>query len=343
MSIFVRNFQPMILLTGASGLVGSRVLYDLTRKGFSVKAIKRSSTNLKLIEQVFKSEPELLNKVEWIEAEITDVYAVKEALSGMDTVIHAAGFISFLPSDFNQMMKINAEGTANLVNMALEEKVRKFIHVSSVAALGRSEQNRMIDENFFWKTSSKNSGYAISKYSAEREVWRAIEEGLDAVIVNPSIVIGPGDWEKGSARLISQVYRGLKFYSEGVTGFVDVRDVSRAILLLMEKDIRNERFILNSENISYKELFFSIAEYLGKKPPSIRVTSLLAELAWRGEKIMSWLPGYSPVITKETARNSLCKWYYSGDKIKDRLNMEYIPIQQSLKDTCGIFLEEVKK
>ena len=226
-----------------------------------------------------------------------------------------------------------------MINISLEKGVRKFCHLSSVAALGRVEQGILIDEDTVWKTSKMNSNYAISKYSAEREVWRGAEEGLQVVIVNPSVILGPGDLNSGSSKLFRQVWSGLRFYTDGITGFVDVRDVSTACISLMEQSVFGKRFILNSENKSYKDLLSYIAKGFNKKVPVILARPWMSELVWRLESLRSFVTGTSPLITRETSRNSRKKWDYSNAKIKQVLGLEFIPVEESAQETCKIYLE----
>ncbi len=333
----------MILVTGGTGLVGAQILFDLVRKGEKVRALKRSTSQMDVISRIFKHDQELLEKIEWIEGDVTDLYSVLEALEGVKEVYHAAAIISFRPSDFNEMMKINAEGTANMVNLSLEKGVDKFCHISSVAALGRVTQDISIDEKTVWKTSKSNSNYAISKYAAEREVWRGFEEGLKVVIVNPSIILGPGNLNSGSSKLFRQVWKGLNFYTEGVTGVVDVRDVSSCCISLMEKEIFGERYVLNAENVSYKDILSTIAIGFNKKPPSVLAKAWMSELVWRLEALRSLITNSNPLITKETSRNSRKKWSYSNEKIRKALGIEFIPMTQSVEDTCSVYREELFK
>ncbi len=295
---------------------------------------------MKVVNRLFTSSPEYFSNIEWFDGDVNDLFSIEEALEGVHTVYHAAAFISFHNSDRKKMLKVNVEGTANLVNLALNKKVKRFCFVSSVAAMGRVSGQQYVNEESWWKTSKENSNYAISKYGAEREVWRGIEEGLSAFIVSPTIVIGPGNWSNGSTQMFSQIWKGLPFYSNGITGFVDVRDVSKAALLLMEKGIENERYILNSENLTYRIVFDMIAENLGRAKSRFKVSPLLGEIGWRVMKIAGVFMPNKPMITKETARNAQMIWYYSNDKVKKELGMEFISIEQSVKDACKFFLSE---
>lgn len=237
------------------------------------------------------------------------------------------------------MMLTNEEGTANLVNICVDKKIEKFCFVSSIATLGNSKNGETIDELSYWQGGRNHSAYSISKFRAEMEVWRATKEGLNAVIINPSVILGPGDWSQGSPKIIHTVYKGLKFYTPGGTGFVDVRDVAKAMINLVASNITNERFLLNGANLSYKSLFTNIAKALNVKAPYIKSNKTLVGLAWRYEKIKNILFGKEPLITKDSARTSQKVTYYSGKLITDKINFTYTPIDQTIKDTANYFLE----
>ena len=330
----------MILVTGGTGLVGSHIILDLVSSGKKVRALRRKMSIMSVFNDLFSSVPEFINNVEWVEGDVNDLFSLDVAMKDVDVIYHSAAFISFYQSDRNKMMKINVDGTANMVNMALKNDVKRFCHVSSVAALGRISGEKYITEESWWKTSSKNSNYAISKYGGEREVWRGIEEGLSAFIISPTIILGPGDWKNGSTQLFSQVWKGLSFYSLGNTGFVDVRDVSKVAIQLMDKGVRDARYIVNSENVTYKYVIDHIAENFKRKKPGFNVNSLMAEIGWRLETFKSWILRSKPLITKETARNGLMEWYYSNEKIKKELNFNFISVAQSVKDTCAAFMKK---
>ncbi len=335
----------MILVTGGSGLVGSHLLFDLINSGKKVRVLKREKTSIDLVKKIFAyytpNSASLLDSIEWVTGDITDIYSLYDVLDGVDYVYHTAGFVSFNSSDKQEIMKVNATGTANVVNACLHKNVKKLCHVSSIATLGRENNNGIMNEETHWISSNKNSVYAVSKYNAEREVWRGTAEGLPAVIINPSIIIGPGNWDKGSSQLFKQVWDGLKFYTHGVNGYVDVRDVSKCMIQLMNHPIENSNFIVSSENIDYFTLFSMIAKNLNKKAPSIKVTSFLSEIAWRTEKAKFLLTGKAPLITKETARTAFQKYYFSNEKIKKILDFEFIPISESIHQTSRFFLREL--
>jgi dihydroflavonol-4-reductase len=327
----------MYLVTGATGLVGSHLIRHLVHSGKKVRALRRPGSDLSVF-ATYLHEPGLRGQVEWIDGDVLDVYSLADAMEGVEKVYHTAAVVSFRRSQAGQMMKVNAEGTANVVNAALEQGIRKLCHVSSVAALGRTERNEVITENSKWITSRHNSVYAITKYNAEREVWRGIAEGLEAVIVNPSIILGPADWNRSSTKLFGTIHRGLRYYTEGVNAFVDVRDVVAVMDRLMESSIGGERFIVMSENLCYRDVFNEIALQLGKKPPSVRVSPFIAEVAWRAEWLRSLFNRRDPVVTRETARTSQQIHCYSNEKIRQALDYTFIPVKQSIHDTCRAFL-----
>jgi len=337
----------MILVTGGTGLVGSHLLFDLVSSGKKVRALKRKSSNFDNINKVFRyysdDVEKLFEKIEWVDGDVLDIFSLEDAMKDISEIYHCAAIVSFDPGDEDFLMKINVEGCANIVNIALEKKIKKLCYVSSVAALGRAENNGFIDEKTHWMSSNKKSHYSISKYGGEREIWRGIEEGLDAVIVNPSIILGPGNWNSGSSRFFTTIWKGLKFYTKGVNGFVDVRDVVKAMVQLMESKIKNERFILNSENISYQKLLNLISKYLNKKSPRIHAGKFLSAITWREEKIRSFFTGSKPFITKETAHTANCNYYYSTKKIEKMLNFKFTPIEKTIKDNAALFLKDILK
>ena len=331
----------MIFLTGGTGLVGAHILLRLTENGQKVKALKRKRSSLTVIKNIFShyKKTDLLQSIEWIEGDLLDLFSLQEGINGCNTVIHCAAIVSFNPKDFKKMMKINVEGTANIVNICLENNIDKLAYISSIATLN-DEKNQVRTEDSFWKESKSNSQYAKSKYLSEQEVWRGIEEGLNSIIVNPSVILGPGDWQKGSSQMFEKVWKGLKFYSSGSTGYIDVVDVAKCLIKLLEKEIINERFILNAENKKYRDIFDSIAENLNKPKPHIKVSPLIKEIAWRIEWLMSLITNKSPLITKETANTAMKNKSFSNEKIIKALDYKFIPIEESIKHYSQWFLEE---
>jgi len=251
--------------------------------------------------------------------------------------------VSFDPKDKNNLYKTNVEGTQNLINASLASNVRKFCFVSSIASLGRVLDNQVITEETQWKESKQNSKYARSKFLAENEVWRGCAEGLEVVIVNPGIIIGPGFWHKGSGSMIKLSWKGLKFFTNGINGFVDVRDVSRAMIELTNSSISGQSYILVAENFGYKAFYEVAADGLQKKRPAIYANPLIGEIVWRLAWLVGVLTGSKTIITKETIRTANQKYNYANEKIKQAIGFEFIPISQSIQDTCKLFLKDISK
>lgn len=323
----------MILITGINGLVGSFVARYFLEEGEKVAGFKRPESDLSLLKG-------LEDQITWFEGDILDVLSLEEAISKSDYVVHTAAMVSFAPKDRNKMLRINVEGTANVVNMCLLYKVKKLCFVSSVAAIGRkfsngaSDTSNLIDEKAQWEESPLNSNYAKSKYQAELEVWRGVAEGLDAVVVNPSIILGEADWHKSSTQLFKYVYDENKYYTGGTINYVDVQDVAEIIYKLLHSDIVNERFILNGGTLSYKQFFEKVASGFGRKAPSKEISGFLSQIAWRVEALRSLFTGKAPLITKETAQSANLNFIYPSQKIRKELNFEFTLLDETIQRIC---------
>lgn len=324
----------MVLVTGGSGLVGSELITALLSCGKQVRAIY-NKTKLP-----HAHHPAL----EQVKCNVLDVIALEEAMAGVEEVYNCAGFVSFSSRDKETLYKINIEGTANVVNAALDAGVKKMVHISSVAALGRIREDKPVDETMQWTEETSNSIYGHSKYMGEMEVWRGIAEGLNAVIVNPSIIFGPGDWSSGSSQIFKNVYDEFGWYTLGSSGFVDVRDVVKAMRMLMESDISGEKFIISGENATYKEVFDMMADAFGKRRPSKKVTPLIAAIVWRLEALKSRITGSNPLITKETATTSLAKVTFDNRKLLEALpHFSYTPLKETIQWTVGALQQKLNK
>ncbi|HNP53007.1 MAG TPA: NAD-dependent epimerase/dehydratase family protein [Ferruginibacter sp.] len=321
----------MILVTGSAGLVGSELVRQLLARGHSVRALYHQR------KPALEAHPQL----EWFQGDLLDVGSLEEAMQGVTEVYHAAALVSFHTADRNRLFKTNVEGTANVVNLALDTGVQKLGYVSSVAALGRIRTGEPINETMHWSKETSNSLYGQSKFLAELEVWRGIAEGLPAAIIHPSIILGAGDWNEGSAKLFQSVYQEFPWYSDGTTGFVDVRDVAQILIELMERNLLAERYIVSAHQASYQEVFNQIADAFGKKRPHKKVTPFLAALVWRFEAIKARFTGSRPLITKETALTALSKTVFDNRKLLRAMpDFTYRPLQQSIEDTCRAFLQQ---
>jgi nucleoside-diphosphate-sugar epimerase len=325
----------MILVTGGTGFLGSHLLRRLVNVGEPVRALYRK--------QIPQQLQDIQQRIEWIQGDILDVSVLEDAMAGVDKVYHCAAVVSFHPSTHQLMLKINGEGTANVVNLAIDAGVRKLVHVSSVAAIGRAKDG-VIDEDCEWQESKNNSRYAVSKYQGEIEAWRGVAEGLDVAIVNPSIILGAGFWDDGSGMLIKNAWKEFPYYTQGINGFTDVKDVVEVMFRLMESDIKGQRFIVSADNWRYLDLFTQMADQLGKKPPHIAVKPWLAEIVWRMEALKSQLTGKKALLTKETARTAQMKVYYNNSKILHALpGFSFTPLQSTIEEICQVFLEQKKK
>lgn len=336
----------MILVTGATGLLGSYLLLELLQQDEPVRAIIHNPESKHKVYRMFKATGvnlTLFEKVEWVEGDILDYFSLLDAMKGVEKVYHCAGYVSFSSFDKEKLKKINIEGTANVVNAALESGVRKLAYSSSVAALGRTEDTLVIDENSQFKTSKLNSHYALSKFAAEREVWRGSAEGLEVVIVNPSIIFGYGDPSSGSTKMFGTLYKHHHFYGKGSTGFVGAGDVARIMVILMESDIRNERFLVSAGDYSYKQIFSWIAEGFGKTAPRFAIPNWVLDVVWRFEWLAAKInPSHHPLITRETARTSLNSFNYSSKKLLNTIDFKYTPLPVVIKNVCNAMLPELE-
>ena len=316
----------MILVTGGTGLVGAHLLQQLVAKGEKVRAlIRETKTHL---------SSELADKIEWVEGDVTDILSLEKAMLGVGQVYHCAAIVSFNASERERLMNINVNGTANVVSLALDMGVEKLVHVSSIAALGKINNGDLINENTAWNSEHTNSQYAVSKYLSEQEVWRGIAEGLNAVIINPSLILGVGEWGRGSLTIFSMARKGMRFYTKGSTGMVSANDVARAMVVLMESNISAERYIVSAENWTYKKLFDCIADNLNKKRPNIAITNSMIEVIWR----MAWLirktTGLMKNISKDGLRSSNLNRAYDNSKLIGAFGFEYSSLEKSIKEIC---------
>ena len=335
----------MILVTGGTGMVGSNLLLEITRDNSEIIAIKRSTSSLTNVKRLFNENnlSGIFRKIKWIDVDLLDYFSLSDVFKEyrIAKVYHCAAKISYKKSDNALLLENNVTSTKNIVDLSLQYKIEKMCYVSSIATLGAGSELNEITEETEYNTDGNNSGYSTSKYYAELEVWRGIAEGLNAVIVNPSVILGSGDWKTGSSSIFSTINNGLKFYTKGITGFVDVVDVAKVMIILMESNISAERFIINSENISYLDFFKNIAEILNKKAPSVYANKYLTAIAWRLEYLKSMLTGAQPVITANSARTSHKTLLYSNKKLLNSIDYTFINIDVSIKYYATKFITDV--
>jgi len=336
----------MILVTGGTGLIGAHLLYELVSSGQAVVALRRASSSDQVVRKVFHyysgNAEALLKNIAWREGNITDKASLEAAFDGITSVYHCAAVVSFDPKEENYILETNVQSTRNIVDLCLEKGVQRLCHLSSVAALGRNHEDERahITEVAALESFEEASAYARSKALSEKEVWKGVDQGLNAVIVNPTIVIGPGDWNKSSAKLVSTVWNGLKFYTEGSNSFVDVRDVSAVMVQLMDRGISGERFIVTAENLPFRQVFNLIADQLGVARPSVKARRWMGELAWRANALYSKISGKPPLITRDAIAAGHKHYSFSNEKVRKQLGFEFMPMQKSVEDTCRLFLQE---
>lgn len=331
----MNSSENIVLVTGASGFVGNHLVRYLSAKGETIRALYHSRTPT--------TEMLQLRGVVWMKADLLDVYDVEDAMQGVGEVYHCAAIVSFKKEDKEQLLHFNTESTANLVNEALLQGVRKMVYVSSIAALGRSKEGAPITEEEQWEESKFNSVYAESKHRAELEVWRGQGEGLEAVVINPGIIIGEGDWDTGSAALVKMVHSEFPYYTAGINAWVDVEDVANAMYLLMKSDITGERFILAAGSFSYKDVFTQLATAMGKKPPHKLAGPFMSSIVWRLSTLKSMLTGKPSTITKETATTAQRKAIYDNNKLTTALpGFAYTPFAISMQRIAKSYLNDKK-
>lgn len=327
----------MVLVTGASGFLGQHIVRLLSGKGQEVRAMYH------------KHPPSCslasLPGVKWMRSDLLDVFDVEEAMDGVSEVYHCAAVVSFQPADRKRMLHFNIESTANVVNHALTQHIRKLAYISSVAAIGRTgETAKVITEEENWDECSYGSAYGLSKHLAETEVWRGIGEGLNAVILNPGIILGPGNWNEGSAQLMKMADRQFPFYTSGINSWTDVRDVAHAAFLLMNSGITTERFIISAGNYSYKKIFTLMADKLGKKAPSIKAGTLLTGLTWRYYALRSLMTGRKSLVTRETAHTASSISHFANGKLLNALpEFEFHPIEDTISYMADEYLSSQKQ
>ena len=324
-----------VFVTGGAGLLGSYLLKALLGRGKTVRALYRNQ------------KPELLTAeesagIEWINGDILDIVQLKDAMQQATEVYHCAGIVSFHPARYEAMRAINVDGTANVVNAALECGIRKMLHVSSVSALGRKRNHATITENVKWDDEANLSAYGKTKYLAELEVWRGISEGLEAVIVNPSIIFGVGDWNRGSAAMFKNAWNEFPWYTDGSSGFVDAADVAEVMIRLMDSDIQSERFIVSGGNMGYREVFAAMARGFGKREATRRASPWMGQIVWRLERFKSMFSGQDPLLTRETAETAQMHVSYDCSKLLNALpGFSFRALEETIAEYCRQYL--VKK
>lgn len=330
----------MIFVTGGTGLIGSHLLYVLSKTETTrVKAIYRDESKIKNVKKVFEhydsvAGSELFKKIDWVVCDILNLPELKEEMTGAEYVYHCAALVSFRKKDFRKLIQINRFGTANIVNLSLDLTIKKLCYVSSTAAIGKpiNTGSRELTEDEKWNPDTKVSGYSMSKHLAEKEVWRGIEEGLSAVIVNPSVVFGAGDWNESSLTIFKNVNKGLAFYPPGGNAFVDARDVVSVMMNLMRSNSNAERYLCIGENASFKKMLSTIAFELNKKPPRLKVGKFLMGIAWRLAWLVSLFSSKPASLTKASVKSSFETTHFSNKKVTKELNYTFKKLDEMIEN-----------
>lgn len=326
-----------VFVTGGTGFIGSYIIKNLVEKGHAVRAIRRSN------KLPFHIPAEVLEKVQWIDGEILDIVSLNDAMRDVDAVIHSAAIVSFSKKDRHQMYQVNVEGTANVVNAAVENKIKRFLHISSVAALGRTTKTETISEQKKWEENKSNTHYAISKHHSELQVWRGFAEGLEGVVINPSTVLGYGDWHQSSCAIFKNAYKEFPWYTKGINGFVGVEDVAEAAVQLLFSNISQKKFIVNGDNWSFQQLFNAIADGFHKKHPHKQATKTIGELAWRLEKLKEIFTGKKALLTRESAKVAHSKTSFDNNALLMALpGFQFTPLNTVIQNSCEKYLHALQ-
>lgn len=324
--------------------MGAHLLYELTAAGHAVRALRRPGTDLTIVERIFRhyapDASSLVTRIEWVEGDVLDMPALEAAMEGIDRVYHAAAMVSFDPRDARTMHQVNVEGTANVVNAALDRGVRRLCHVSSVAAIGHGVPGEARHEELMWEADTHTSPYAASKYAAELEVQRGIAEGLEAVMVNPCVVLGPGAPGRSSMTMVERLARGTRFHPPGANAVVDARDVASAMVVLMDRGVTGERYILVGENLDYKRLFTLLANAFGHPSPSIALPAWPLQLAWRLERLRTLFFGGRPFVTRHTVRSALVHRRYDNRKALSVPGIRFRTAEEAVANVASFVREQ---
>lgn len=336
----------MILVTGGTGLLGSHLLFELLKEDVKVRATKRAGSNTKGVEAIFRfygdANLDKYSRIEWVDADVLDYESLQNGMRGIETVFHAAAYVSFSRKNHSTMWDINVDGTKNMLDAALESGVKLFCHVSSIASLGSGINGSATTESDQWQPDDKHSVYSLSKFRSEMEVWQAAENGLRTIIVNPSVILGPGTAQSSTTKIIKLAERDIPFFTEGMTGYVDVADVASAMVKLSKTDISNQRFIVSAQDITSRELITMMANKLNSKPPRHKAKRWMLRFASIADKVSSAIMGREPSLTSESLRAATGRSSYSSEKIIKELNFKFTPIDSTIEKSIEFYRKEVK-
>ena len=333
----------MVLVTGGTGLVGSHLLLKLVEQGVKVRAIHRADSDLYRVERIFSyytgQSYDMFKKIEWATADINNIPDLEKAFEGVTHVYHCAALISFDPKDYGLLHKVNVEGTANIVNLCIANNIEKLCYVSSIAAIGKSIGEKEATEKNDWQQSN-SSVYSITKTAAELEVWRGSQENVPVVIINPGIIIGPGFWESGSGQLFKRANKAPKYFPPGGSGFVTISDVVSIMTSLMKSDILNERFIVISKNLTYRDILEKLTKAMKKEPPRKQIPGWVLEVLWRLDWSWSLFTNSKRQLTSASVFSLKNRTLYSNAKVIESLDFQFEPLEKTISFSTDIFREE---
>jgi nucleoside-diphosphate-sugar epimerase len=334
------------LVTGATGIVGSHVVLALLQNNQAVVACKQKSSDISKLEKLFSyytpNYKQLFYKINWVEMDLTEMSSIEDALEGITAVYHCAGFVSLNKKDREKLFAINEKGTENMVNACLQKKIRALCHVSSIATINNLDYTLPLSEEVFWKKSGKESDYAISKYNAEREVWRGIEEGLNALIVNPGVILSPGFWNQSSSKIFDTCYKGNKFYTSGTSGYIGALDLANTMINLVHDKKFANRYIIIENNYTIQSIFNSIQKQFHKAGPTIKVNKVMLQIGRMAQTFYSLFTGKEVVLTKALINSAFTSQLYSNKKILANTNLHFTAIEEIIAQICKIYLAEKK-
>lgn len=336
----------MILVTGSTGLVGAHLLYHLTKHNTPVRALYRTKAKINTVKHVFSYFTDTVesqfSKIEWVQGDINDLPSLETAFKDITYVYHCAALVSFNPDDYYKLRNVNIKGTANIVNLCIDFNIKKLCYVSSIAAIDDELGSSLIRETNEWNPEAPHNVYAITKHGAELEVWRGIQEGVDAVIVNPGIIIGGGYWRRSSGSLFKRVYKGINHFTKGSSGYIDIHDVVLIMQELMQSSFKNERYILVTENLSFKDFLTQVAAALKVPQPEKEASEFLLQIAWRLDWLRYQFKKNYRKLTKETVRSLSSSSTYDTQKIKKALpDFKFTPIDASIESTAQLFAKDL--
>jgi nucleoside-diphosphate-sugar epimerase len=334
----------MILVTGATGLVGGHLLWHLLQENEQIVAIRRKTSDIQPLKNIFRfytDKPEkFLERVLWRTADVLDRESLENAMLEISEVYHCAAVVS-LSNNPDNIHEINVQGTRNMVEVSMKWQIRRFCFVSSIAAYGTNENDLPVNENSKWEDNKTRSPYARSKFFSEQEVWKAISNGLNAVIVNPGVILGYSGTNTGSSQIFSVVRKGLPFYIDGGSGYVCVGDVVRAMIILMKSDVHSERYILVEGNYSNYEILQKIAKAFGKNPPFIKINHRLIFAFGVVVEFTGKILSFKPFIDRNLARSATNRSYYSSEKIIREFGFKFSSLETCIDKTCKNMMKRI--